>query len=78
MEGKRGRGRLRQKLMDWMMKEGYGKLKGKAQHREEWSCWTFGPAEREADYLKKKKKSGYWMNFDMIQTMSNRAEVMQM
>ena len=27
MEGKRGRGRSRQKLMDWMMEDGYGKLK---------------------------------------------------
>src|SRR6218665_4188849 len=26
MEGKRGRGRPRQKLLDWMMLEGYGKL----------------------------------------------------
>jgi len=24
--------------------EGYGKLKEKAQHREECSCWTFRPA----------------------------------
>ena len=32
MEGKRGRGRPRQKLMDWMMEDGYGKLKEKAQH----------------------------------------------
>jgi len=27
MEGKRGRGRPRQKLMNWMMEDGYGKLK---------------------------------------------------
>jgi len=26
MEGKRERGRLGQKLMDWMMEDGYGKL----------------------------------------------------
>jgi len=32
MEGKRGRGRSRQKLMDWMMEDGYGKVKEKAQH----------------------------------------------
>ena len=44
MEGKRGRGKLRQKLMDWMMEDGYGKLKENAQHREE---WTFGPAGRQ-------------------------------
>src|SRR6218665_1535330 len=30
MEGKRGRGRPRQKLLDWMMSEGYGKLKEEA------------------------------------------------
>src|SRR6218665_3710917 len=47
MEGKRGRGRPRQKLMDWMMEEGYGKLKEKAQRGEEWSRWTFGPAGRQ-------------------------------
>jgi len=35
MEGKRGRGRPRQKLMDWMMEDRYWKLKEKAQHQEE-------------------------------------------
>jgi len=34
MEGKRGRGRPRQKLLNWMMSEGYSKLKEEAQHRE--------------------------------------------
>jgi len=39
-----GRGRPRQKLMDWMMEDGYGKRKEKAQHREELSRCAFGPA----------------------------------
>jgi len=43
-EGKKGR--LRKKLMDWMMEDRYGTLKVKAQHREEWSP-TFGPARRQ-------------------------------
>jgi len=29
--------------MDWMMEDGYGKLKEKAQQWEEWSQWTLGP-----------------------------------
>src|SRR6218665_1211685 len=44
MEGKRGGGRPRQKLMDWMMEDGYGKLKEEAQNREKWSHRTSGPA----------------------------------
>src|SRR6218665_2455912 len=45
MEGKRGRGRPRQKLLDWTMSERYSKLKEEAQHRETWSqCWRSGPA----------------------------------
>ena len=44
MEGKRGRGRSRQKLLDWLLSEGYSKLKEEAQHRETWSHWKSGPA----------------------------------
>ena len=44
MEGKRERGIPRQKLLDWMMSEGYSKLKEEAQHRETWSHWRSGPA----------------------------------
>ena len=44
MEGKRGRGRPRKKLLDWMMSEGYGKLKEEAQNREPSDVWTSGPA----------------------------------
>jgi len=29
-----------------MMQDGNLKLKEKAQHREEWSRWTFGPARK--------------------------------
>ena len=47
MEGARGRGRPRQKIMDWMIEDESGKLKEKAQHREEWSRSIFGPAGRQ-------------------------------
>src|SRR6218665_2533261 len=44
MEGKRGRGRPRQKLLDWMMSDGYSTLKEEAQHQGTWSHWRSGPA----------------------------------
>jgi len=47
MEGKRGRGRPRQKLMDLMLEDGYENFKEKANYREEWSRWTLGPAGRQ-------------------------------
>src|SRR6218665_127343 len=47
MGGKRERGRSRQKLMEWTMKDGYGKLKEKAQNRQEWRHWRFGPPGRQ-------------------------------
>ena len=47
MVGKRERGRPRQKLRDWMIEDGYGELREKAQHREVLSRWTFGTAGRQ-------------------------------
>jgi len=44
IKAKGGRGRPRQKLLDWMMSEGYSKLKEEAQHRETLSHWRSGPA----------------------------------
>ena len=44
LEGKRCRGRPRQKLLDGMMEEGYRELKDMAQQREKWKHWMFGPA----------------------------------
>src|SRR6218665_479433 len=44
MEGKRGRVRPRQKLLEWMMSEEYSKLKEEAQHRETWNHWRSEPA----------------------------------
>jgi len=42
MEGKKVRGRIRQKLLDWIMSEGYSKLKEEAQHQEMWTCGAIG------------------------------------
>src|SRR6218665_1959568 len=38
---KKSRGRPRQMMLDWMMVEGYRKLKEQAQQREEWRRQTF-------------------------------------
>jgi len=43
MDRKRGRGRTRQKLMDWMMEDGYGKLRegttmGGVESMDIWTC----------------------------------------
>ena len=46
LERKRERGRPRRTLMDRMMEDRYWEVEEKAQHREECSRWTFGPAER--------------------------------
>jgi len=46
-EGQRRRERPRQKLRVSMTKSGYWELKKNAQHREEWSRWTFGPSGRQ-------------------------------
>src|SRR6218665_844832 len=59
MEGKRGNGgeegkrtTYREKLMDWIMENGYGKLKEKARQRERWSRRIFGPAWKAANLKK--------------------------
>lgn len=43
MKGKKTRGR--QRLLAWMMVDGYTKLKEEAQHPEEWCHWVFEHAQ---------------------------------
>src|SRR6218665_1861015 len=56
MEGKRGRGRPRQKLLDWMMSKGYSKLKEEAQNRETWSHCRSRPARGQRTYRRSHRK----------------------
>src|SRR6218665_3179123 len=56
MEGKRGRGRPRQTLLDWMMSEEYRKLKEEAQHRETWNHWRSEPARGQRTYRRSHRK----------------------
>src|SRR6218665_1589959 len=52
----RGRGRPRQKLVNWMMEDGYGKLKEKAEHRKEWSQWTSGRAGSQMTCRRRRRR----------------------
>src|SRR6218665_847214 len=56
MEGKRGRGRPRQKLLDWMMSDEYSKLKEEAQHRETWNHCRSEPARGQRTYRRSHRK----------------------
>ena len=47
MKGKEEEEDLDKSSWTIMMDGGYGKLEEKAQHREEWSRWTFGPSGRQ-------------------------------
>src|SRR6218665_2394603 len=44
MNKKRGRGRPSQKLVDWMMEDGYGNARERPNIEKR---WTFGPAWRQ-------------------------------
>jgi len=39
-----------------MMEDGYGKLKEKAEHRKEWSQWTFGRAGSQMTCRRRRRR----------------------
>lgn len=43
------RGRRRQMLQDWIMVNGYSKMKEKVQHQEDWCHRTFEPNGKELE-----------------------------